>query len=322
MILEVLKVNNINKRTLIFSPNLPNNLYMIHLYDPLRNKGYDVSSFGLKLPLMLILKSLLRQDLIIHQHWFNIPKVSQILTQIFRLGVLIVLKMLGGTLIWTVHNLEPHYSNLSRFNKFMRTLLGRFSDIILVHGECDIPVVANYFHLDNSKFFVVRHPNYPAELVSKSTSIEYLKNRYSIDLEKDKIVLVVFGQISEYKGVTELVELFLQSDRDDVQLFIAGSVSKKDSHLESVIRKLALSDSRIKLHLVRIPEEELKYIVCSSDYMVFNYRKILTSGGVVLAKSYNKQIIAPNKGNIAEYVDDNDILFNSTEELRETLWGA
>ena len=71
-----------------------------------------------------------------------------------------------------------------------------------------------------------------------------------------------------------------------------------------------------------IPDDNVKYFFNSADFLIFNYYDVLTSGGVMLALSYNKKAIAPSMGCIAEIDDDNLILFdnqNDSTNLENTL---
>lgn len=68
-----------------------------------------------------------------------------------------------------------------------------------------------------------------------------------------------------------------------------------------------------------IKEDCVPEFMNAADYLVFNYREVLASGGVPLAKSYNKTIIIPQKGCLTEQKGDNLIHFKTQDELKEII---
>jgi len=68
-----------------------------------------------------------------------------------------------------------------------------------------------------------------------------------------------------------------------------------------------------------VSEEDVPLFHHACDCVVFNYRQILTSGGVALAKSYGKPIIAPRLGCLHELSGDKAHLFDTREQLSKLL---
>src|SRR5690606_32778790 len=68
-----------------------------------------------------------------------------------------------------------------------------------------------------------------------------------------------------------------------------------------------------------IPDEDIALFFSASDYVIFNFEDILTSGGIYLALSYNKKIIAPASGCIKEIKNENLFLFETDGNRKENL---
>ena len=73
----------------------------------------------------------------------------------FLVNQLILLRLLGVKIFWTVHNLEPHENEYSKLNKFYSFIVARVANALIVHAEsCKKEIIkllngfrarANYF---------------------------------------------------------------------------------------------------------------------------------------------------------------------------------
>jgi sugar/nucleoside kinase (ribokinase family) len=85
------------------------------------------------------------------------------------------------------------------------------------------------------------------------------------------------------------------------------------------IRKATQKMDNVILIPQFIKESHVPEFMNAADYLVFNYREVLTSGGVPLAKSYDKTILLPQKGCLTEQEGENLKFFKSQEELKEII---
>jgi hypothetical protein len=105
-----------------------------------------------------------------------------------------------------------------------------------------------------------------------------------------------------------------------VQVIIAGTVKKGQELLGKRLDERSKNNSRINLIPAFIKDTEIPYFFNAADLCFFNYDKILTSGVVMLAQSFNKHIIAPNIGCLSELKSNEHVkLFSSDKEKRELL---
>ena len=117
--------------------------------------------------------------------------------------------------------------------------------------------------------------------------------------DNDEKVFLVFGQIAPYKGIEGITEAFLKTT-NRYHLIIAGNVKRGSEAYFNKIKQKTAGAERITIIDQVIPDEDVPLFFNSADYAVFNFTDILTSGGVVLALSYKKNIIIPSSGCLKE----------------------
>ena len=66
------------------------------------------------------------------------------------------------------------------------------------------------------------------------------------------------------------------------------------------MRELTSGDARIHLHLRHVPTEEVQTFFGAADLVALPYREILNSGTALLALSFNRPVLVPSKGAMAE----------------------
>jgi glycosyltransferase involved in cell wall biosynthesis len=108
--------------------------------------------------------------------------------------------------------------------------------------------------------------------------------------------------VRPYKGVVELAEAFARVHEPAARLLIAGRAL--DDAYESRLRGLATGDPRVRLALGFVPDDELQIYLRAADVVAAPFLEILTSGSVLLAMSYERAVIAPRRGCVAETLDD------------------
>lgn len=253
---------------------------------------------------------------IIHWHWFQINSFKQLIINSWVLICLFIYKISGAKIVWTIHNLYPHTNNFKNSNKILRILMAKLANFIFVHGYSDILKVIKAYGVSSEKIIVVRHPNYEVYKKSKEAAEVFFNNKFPSILisEKTRPIVLVFGQISEYKGLLEIVE---NCKNNNITLLIVGTTRKGE---EEYLNQIGIKKNKDVIIINEfILEKDLPYFFAISDAVLFNYKEILTSGAVVLAKNYEKIVISINKGNIHEYLTGEDYLFENVRDLQNVL---
>lgn len=300
-----------------------NNPYLQLLYkDLLTGREPDaikLESFSFLSP-KVIWRRLRGERSLLHHHWFEFYNGRSLLNLIWKLLATRLYRMAGGKVVWTVHNRQPHSGKFAAANRLLRRLWARIPHKIHVHCQSCIAEVAAEFHLPVDRFFVVQHPPYPVRPLPAAEARRQLARRHP-RLEQflgKQPLFLMFGYIAEYKGVVEVADIFSGPDGRGI-LLIAGAVKRGAKRYFENLRNAARQNPRIEIRAERIPDGEVAAYFCAADYILFNYHDILTSGGIMLALSYGRRIIAPDIGCVRELSGENILKFDSPEGLAGLL---
>lgn len=254
-------------------------------------------------PLLNILIKKWKPD-IIHLHWHHrflvaSNRIETAIRSVSFLLQLLILKILGIKIIWTLHNLRSHETKYQRLEIFFSIILANVVDMIIAHCDSAKDKIEKTLYVKKeAKIAVIPHGNY----------INYYKNTVSRNKAREKfdipaldVVFLFFGLIRPYKGVLELIESFDQLNSGGVKLVIAGKPF--DSHMAEMLRDNSQNNANIKIFPEFIPDNEIQTYMHAADVVVFPFQNIFTSGSVILAMSFGKAIIAPRIGCIPDILD-------------------
>lgn len=296
------------------------NTYLQLLYGNLLDKHSPIAvqSFSI-VPLAIILRRLSGEQSVVHHHWFECRDFPGLLNVFWKFTVLGIYRFLGGKIIWTVHNRSPHSGKWQRTNRFLRKIWSKFPQKIHVHCQSAIQPVSKELGIPAHRFFVVEHPPYPARILPADRAKTQLAEQYpNLRFYTNQRIFLMFGYIAPYKGILEVVEIFGKIDADKV-LVIAGSVKRDGQKYALALKTIADRAANIHLITAHIPESEVPLFFNAVDAVIFNYRDILQSGGVVLARSYNKMVIVPNIGCLQELTGNNVHHFENIDQLNQVI---
>ncbi len=310
--------------TVLFTSGSDENPYHNLLFKHLEEIG--VEPIREQKPLFLPLtRAVLRNDNIdaIHLGWlyeFYMVREftpSSILNTIITVGRtfwfcidLLLVRLLGTRLVWTVHNKYHHERYYPRVEKVLNVIVANTVHALTVKCGAAKDTISRLYRVrDGSKFTVIPDGNY---IDAYPNEVGQDEAREQLDIG-DEFVYLYFGQIRPYKGVEQLIEAFQSIEDEDVALWIVGN-PKTDIIRERISSK-ALKDNRIHMKLEYVPDEDIQYYMNAADVVVFPYQDILNSGSVYLGLSFGKPIIAPAIGCIPETIPpENDLLYDSATE--------
>ncbi len=260
----------------------------------------------------LFVKKLYGENSLLHYHWFEVSDLKSLSGIFWKILWISLYKLIGGKIIWTVHNKSPHSKNYKSLNILLTKYLAKISDRLHVHCESAVKIMAPILNVPETKFLIIEHPNFEVEILDKQKSLVLLKNKFpQIKIDNQKKVFLAFGAIAEYKGLVEIINLLCEFNNSI--LIIAGLVKKGS---ESYFKKMAAAaENKNNIIIISkfIDEEELNLFFGITDFVIFNFDDILTSGSIVLALNYNKKVIAPAMGCIKDIKNENLILFNKDD---------
>lgn len=202
----------------------------------------------------------------------------------------------GVRILWTVHDLDSSDGLHPRLEAwFWRYFIPRVDGYICLSEGGRARARARFPALAGRPSWVVPHGHfrdaYPCHLSREEA-------RRRLDVPDDAIVLLSFGLIRPYKAIPELIRNFRVLGETRAVLVVAGRVY--DQAIEQQIRKAAGDSARVRLELRWIPFEETQVFFLAADLVVLSYRRILNSGTLMLALSFGRPVLAPDKGVLAE----------------------
>jgi glycosyltransferase involved in cell wall biosynthesis len=305
--------------TIGFVPWWPSTFYQAQLVRDLAALGVDARAQVLSAKTLICL--VLGRDCldVVHVHWPHGAYLHNPWRAFFVVFHLWMYRWLRDNVVWTVHELEFYETRHPRLDRWVVRSLLRLSRALIAHSEHSVEVLrSRYCYRRDIR--LLRHPSYvgcyPNE-VDKETA------RAALGIPSDAAVYLFLGYIKPYKGVEELIEAFGGIEDPNSRLIIAGM--PMDDAVGRRIAALAREDARIMAHTDFLPDERLQYFLNAADVLAFPFRKMHTSGSVLLGLSYGRPVIVPRLAALPEEVDDScGILFDPKDPgaLRNALLAA
>ena len=304
--------------------DLPNTDYLANLYKPLIDKHPEVVIHNTSAlnHFSFVWAQITGKAPILHYHWLEFQDFKSLAAIKYKLLCIALFKLFGGKLVWTIHNLTPHNKKWLRVNKWVQRWMAKRSDEILAHTPTAKKLAAQYLNIPESDISVFPHPPFPTHKIKREKALQALSTEFDVSFDSSVTQFLTVGTVSAYKQIPLIVEA-LQSCSGKWQLIIAGFVKKGQHQEHHRILNLVHKENRI-IYLPRfIEEHQYPLLLSAADVCVFNFDAILYSGGVEMARSYDKPIIAPELGGLADLKDDSHVkLFRNQKEFKNLLQEA
>lgn len=233
---------------------------------------------------------------IVHFHWpdgyINNKSILKSIQRSFLLTlILLIVKLKGSRIVWTVHNVVPHDAFHPRYSQFFMRWFARQCDgLIFMSEESKATFFNVYSCKENIQYAIIPHGHYRN---SYPAAIDKTLAKSILGLPHDKQVLLFFGMIKPYKNIDALMELFAQAKLFDYVLVVAGNTDSPE--LKEKLKQHA-KHPNIHLFLQFIPDDKLHIYLSAADTVILPYKAILNSGALLLALSFDRPVIAPHIG--------------------------
>ncbi len=317
--------------TLYFSPENTANNYQNLLYSALSASGVAHAPITPSevsfLPARLINNS---STVIFHQHWLrdiytgNDPSVSDTQSIELYFNQLRQFRVLGGKIIWTIHNLYDHdiISPVHRqLNHQCLCQMIQLADLILIHSPDSQSALEAACHMDiTDRVHVLPHPLYDSMLSIHQICPTELDGCSDFN----GLTYLCFGLLRPYKGglalLFDYVAALKSGQLENSRLIFAGVVLDK-----SLLREHALLPDSLRKKIIfinrRISDHELAWLCSNSNIAVLPYREILTSGSFYQATTFSLPTIVPATGMFTSLVKDGEdaLVYKHDVDLRSTL---
>jgi glycosyltransferase involved in cell wall biosynthesis len=241
---------------------------------------------------------------ILHIHWLDPfflakSRIKTFLRSIIFIGELLIVKIIGVKIVWTVHNITSHDINFRSIELFFTKVLTRLFNRIIVHCSSAKNEVIDVYGVKKNLIVIIPHGNY---IHCYKNTISMKEARRKLHLSVDNIVFLYFGLIRPYKGIFGLINSFNKLNNNNAKLLITGK--PLNDEVANNIQMICNDNEKIKINFGFVTDDEIQTYMNAIDVVVLPYENILTSGAVILAMSFGKPIIAPSIGCIPEVLDN------------------
>jgi glycosyltransferase involved in cell wall biosynthesis len=258
---------------------------------------------------------------VMHFHWLHPYLLREswagsVLRSIRFFLEVLLLKLRGTRIAWTIHNLSNHDGRHTGVEHFFTTLFAQMVDLPIAHSREAASLAAEEFLIPEVRILVTPHPGYCGyypDAISRNEA------RTRFGYKADEQVFLFLGRIQSYKGIFDLLTAFTATPLN-CRLLIAGAPVNDET--ANRLREVVTKDPRIQFHPGHVSREEVQWFYRAADVVVFPFRKILTSGSVMLAMSFGKPLILPEGATLREAVADGEAQWfqpGSIDSLKEKM---
>ena len=210
-----------------------------------------------------------------------------------------ITKMLRHTkILYICHNAIPH----ERFicDSFLTKVALKQADCIIAHSESDKDILS----LMLPKAVVKVNPH-PAYNFFKIKNMSKLEARSILGIREDAKVLLFFGLVREYKGLSHLLNAMpeIVARFENIKLVIAGDFGGNREKYDEIISALRIEEN-VDVYAGHIPVPEVEKFFAASDIVVLPYETATQSGVIQAAYGFNKPVLATNVGGLPDAVEN------------------
>ncbi len=252
---------------------------------------------------------------ILHIHWIH-PWIARLvwsgnsfkahLRVLFLMIDVMLVRLRGVKVVWTVHNLISHESSNPDREILARRTLARVVTHLIFHSEEARSRVEKLLALPlGAKSTIIPHGHFIGIYARNTARAQALRQQFN--LTEDNIVLLLFGEIRRYKGITRLLAAVKEVANPNLRLIIAGRPF--DKTLVDEINGAAMDDNRIKTYFGFVPNDDVSPLYEISQIAIAPFERTLSSGSVTLALSQGKALLLPEEARVLGLPSGAGVLF-------------
>ncbi len=216
------------------------------------------------------------------------------------LSLLWLARWRGTRVVWTIHDLGSNDRWHPRLEAwYWRRYTVQVDAVICLSREALRLARLRFPALGRLPGHVVPHGHYRDSYPNTLTQSEA---RARLDLDAKTPVLLHFGLLRPYKNVPHLIATFAEAALPEAVLLIAGKPF--DRQIQREVERAAANVPGVRLELRYIAPEEVQLFLLAADLVVLPYQRILNSGATLLALSFARPVLVPDKGSMVEHQED------------------
>ena len=244
-------------------------------------------------PLTWIAEAFLIKADLLHAQWWSLPLV------LVYLCVCGIFKLRGKPVVFTIHNVYSHDG--SRLYEKASKLLFMLGNHFIVHTENNRQQLISRYAISSETISVIPHGSLDFQVRNQC---DRNKIREELEIAPNQKVVLLFGAIRPYKGVTTAIEAFptILKEIPDSLLLIAGKLWQKWEPYQQRINELGISGA-VKTFLEYIPSGEVYRYFEAADLVILPYHRFDSQSGIgSTAVSFRKPLIVTEVGGLPDLV--------------------
>ncbi|MEO0438600.1 MAG: glycosyltransferase family 4 protein [Pseudomonadota bacterium] len=220
------------------------------------------------------------------------------------LAYLVALKTTNIPIVTTTHVVTPHES--MAFQNQIYGHIHRLPELRIAHSEADRQRLIREFGAPAPGTVVIPHGDYTF-FAEGETMPDRLAARTHLGLSDQKLAVLFFGFLREYKGLDLLLDAWpsVQPKVANAQLIVAGDPTRLSKQ-----RRLLLEGQAKRLGAITrfeyVPFKDVSTYFAAADLVVLPYRHISQSGVLYLALASGVPVIATRIGAWREMLKDGE----------------
>ena len=209
-------------------------------------------------------------------------------------------RMLGSSLVATVHDIAPHDGGDAHAARFRPAF--EMMDALICHSASAKQQVLSNFSVPAERVWVIPHGPlfFDSGQSTRTSEPEADKN------ESHECIVLCQGMIRPYKGIEFLLDAWAELRRGGTRakLIIAGNGEPQIlENIRQKVRSLKLQDS-VQLCFQFLPTEVMMSYYKAADIVVYPYKAITTSGALMTGIAQRKAIVATSLASFRELLED------------------
>jgi glycosyltransferase involved in cell wall biosynthesis len=225
------------------------------------------------------------------------------------LGLQRLLRARGTRVVWTAHNAGGHETRHPQLEAWFWQAFTRRLDGVISLSEAGLREVWQAFPaLAGVPSFVVPHGHYRS---AYPPPVPRAEARAALDLPAEAPVILHFGVLRPYKNVPHLIDTFgtmvrqREAERGDAAapvLVVAGRPETEAvaRAVQEAAEAAQAASADVRLRLGFVPDADVPPLFAAADLVALPYAEILNSGTALLALSFDRPVLVPARGAMAE----------------------